>query len=254
VLVFSRTTGFRHDTIPEAVAAIGALGAEQGFAVDATEDPAVFTEEQLAQYRAVIFLLTTGEVLSPEQKGAFEHFIQAGHGYVGVHSASDTEYGWPWYGGLVGAYFQSHPIIQEATLHVEDPSHPSTVGLPEPWVRTDEWYNFRANPRVDVQVLLRLDEASYSGGAMGGDHPVAWYHAYDGGRAWYTAGGHTGESYHEPLFLQHLLGGIQYAAGLSTSQRSDPSDASAPDRVASASPPGALVLRSCCSTVATPPE
>jgi type 1 glutamine amidotransferase len=214
VLVFSRTTGFRHDSIPDAVAALGALGAEHGFGVDASEDPAVFSDAGLAPYQAVVFLLTTGEVLDDSQQAAFERYIQAGRGYVGVHSASDTEYGWPWYGGLVGAYFSHHPAIQPAAILVEDRDHPSTAGLPARWERTDEWYDFRTNPRGAVQVLARLDEASYSGGQMGADHPIAWYQAYDGGRSWYTAGGHTRESYQEPAFLQHLLGGLQYAAGL----------------------------------------
>jgi len=181
--------------------------------VDATEHPAVFDDALLAPYRAVVFLLTTGDVLDPKQQAAFEYYIRAGNGYVGVHSASDTEYDWPWYGALVGAYFASHPAIQMATIHVEDLSHPSTAGLPDSWQRTDEWYNFRSNPRGDVRVLARLDEASYAGGAMGEDHPIAWYHTYDGGRAWYTALGHVREAYHDPAFRSHLLGGIAYASG-----------------------------------------
>ena len=239
VLVFSRTAGVRHDSIPDAVAAVGALGAAHGFAVDATEDPAVFDDARLAPYRAVVFLLTTGDVLDPSQQAAFERYIRAGNGYAGVHSASDTEYDWPWYGELVGAYFGDHPAIQAATVHVEDRSHPSTAGLPETWPRTDEWYNFRANPRGRVHVLARLDEASYAGGTMGADHPIAWYHAYDGGRAWYTAGGHTRESYAEPPFLEHLLGGIRYAAGLAPGPAAEPADAGSG---ASAPPPGAVVL------------
>jgi type 1 glutamine amidotransferase len=214
VLVFTRTTGFRHDSIPDAVAAIGELGAEHGFAVDATEDPAVFKDGRLSAYRAVVFLLTTGDVLDDGQQAAFERFVRAGNGYVSVHSASDTEYDWPWYGGLVGAYFRRHPDIQPGRVIVVDRQHPSTAGLPELWARTDEWYDFRANPRASVRVLARLDEASYRGGSMGEDHPIAWYHDYDGGRAWYTAGGHTRERYAEPLFREHLLGGIKYTAGL----------------------------------------
>jgi cytochrome c len=214
VLVFTRTAGFRHDSIPDGIDALQRLGAEYGFGIDATEDPAAFTDANLASYRAVIFLLTTGHVLELDQQAAFERYVRAGGGYVGVHSATDTEYDWPWYGGLVGAYFDSHPAIQSAIVRVEDSSHPSTRDLPETWLRTDEWYNFRSNPREqpDVHVLASLDESSYSGGRMG-DHPTAWWHSYDGGRAWYTAGGHTRESYGEPLFVAHLLGGIQYAAG-----------------------------------------
>ncbi|MCC7104213.1 MAG: ThuA domain-containing protein [Chloroflexi bacterium] len=214
VLLFSRTAGFRHDSIPDAVAAIGALGTAYGFAVDASEDSALFDDTTLAIYRAVVFLLTTGDVLGPVQQAAFERYIRAGHGYVGVHSASDTEYDWPWYGGLVGAYFDTHPAIQTATVRLEQREHPLTAALSDPWVRTDEWYNFRSNPRDQVQVLARLDERTYDGGAMGGDHPIAWYHPYDGGRAWYTAMGHTGDSYVEVAFLQHLLGGIAYAGNL----------------------------------------
>jgi type 1 glutamine amidotransferase len=213
VLVFSRTAGFRHDSIPDAIAAVRLLGDQIGFGVDSTEDPSVFTDSRLAGYSAVVFLLTSGHILEPDQQAAFERYIQAGNGFVGVHSASDTEYEWSFYGGLVGAYFASHPAVQTAEIHREDTNHPSTVSLPDLWVRTDEWYNFRTNPRDngDVHVLASLDEASYAGGSMG-DHPIAWYHTYAGGRAWYTAGGHTSESYSDPLFLAHLQGGIEYAA------------------------------------------
>jgi type 1 glutamine amidotransferase len=214
LLAFSRTGAFRHDSIPDAIAAVQALGAQHGFAVDATEDPSVFTEVGLSGYSTVAFLLTTGHVLEAPQQAALERFIASGNGFVGVHSAADTEYDWSWYGGLMGAYFASHPDIQQATIHIDAADHPSTASLPDPWVRTDEWYNFASNPRTnpDIHVLASLDESSYSGGTMG-DHPIAWYHAYRGGRAWYTAGGHTGESYAEPLFLAHLLGGVEYASG-----------------------------------------
>ncbi|WP_420810689.1 ThuA domain-containing protein, partial [Jiangella asiatica] len=215
VLVFSKTAGFRHDSIPAGIAAIEELGAENGFEVTATEDAAAFTADNLAQYDAVVFLSTTGDVLNDEQQAAFEGYIAAGGGYAGVHAAADTEYDWPWYGGLVGAYFDSHPQIQPATVTVADRVHPSTAGLPQRWERTDEWYNYRANPRGDVHVLAALDEDSYDpgGGAMGADHPIAWCHDYEGGRSWYTGGGHTQESYAEPAFREHLLGGILTAAG-----------------------------------------
>ena len=214
VLVFTRTAGFRHDSISDGVAAIRALGDRAGFEVDWTEDATAFTDENLSRYTAVIFLSTTGDILAGDEERVFERFVRAGHGYVGIHAAADTEYGWPWYGGLVGAYFRIHPEIQPAIVLVEDPSHPSTAVLPVAWPRTDEWYDFQTNPRGSASILLTLDEASYAGGTMGEDHPIAWYHAYDGGRAWYTAGGHTSESFEEPLFLHHLLGGILYAAGV----------------------------------------
>ncbi|MFG6444521.1 ThuA domain-containing protein [Microbacterium sp. P07] len=214
VLVFSKTAGFRHGSIPAGVAAIEKLGVDNGFDVDATEDATTFTDDNLAQYDAVIWLSTTGDVLTADQQAAFERYIQAGGGYAGIHAASDTEYEWPWYNELVGAYFQGHPAPQNADLKVEDHAHPSTAHLPEVWSRYDEWYDFRTNPRDDVHVLMSLDESTYTGGGMGIDHPLAWCQTYDGGRAWYTGGGHTDESFTDAPFLEHLLGGIRTAAGV----------------------------------------
>lgn len=214
ILLFSKTEGFRHGSIPDAIAAIEALGAEYDFLVDKTEESAFFTDANLAPYDAIVWLMTTGDVLNDAEQAAFERYIRAGGGYVGVHSASDTEYDWPWYGDLMGAFFQNHPQIQTATINVEDSDHGSTAHLGTTWVRNDEWYNYRSNPRSSTNVLLTLDESTYEGGEMG-DHPIAWYHEFDGGRAWYTGGGHTAASYSEPDFVQHLLGGIEYAAGIS---------------------------------------
>jgi glucose/arabinose dehydrogenase/type 1 glutamine amidotransferase len=215
ILVFSATAGFRHDSITNGIATIQGLGSTNGFTVDATENATAFTDANLAQYRAVVFLNTTGDVLTnTAQESALQNFIRAGGGWVGIHSAGDTEYGWAWYAGLLGAYFGSHSTVQAATVKVIDPVDPSTSMLPRRWVRTDEWYNFQTNPRSSVHVLATLDESTYSGGTNGYDHPIAWSHNYDGGRAWYTAGGHTPESFSEPLFLAHLLGGIKYAAGV----------------------------------------
>ncbi|WP_062204224.1 ThuA domain-containing protein [Streptomyces sp. NBRC 109706] len=212
-LVFSKTAGFRHDSIPAGIAAIEALGEEHGFDVTATEDAAVFNDEDLAQYEVVIWLSTTGDVLDEDQQGAFERYISAGGGYAGVHAAADTEYDWPWYGELVGGYFAGHPEPQTATVQVEDPDHPSTASLPAEFERHDEWYNYAPNPREDARVLATLDESSYNGGSMGDDHPISWCKNVDSGRAWYTGMGHTQESFQEPEFLAHLLGGIQTAAG-----------------------------------------
>ncbi|AEB47278.1 ThuA domain-containing protein [Micromonospora maris] len=217
VLVFSKTAGFRHDSIPAGIRAIQQLGTANNFTVVTTEDGGAFTDTNLARFKAVIWLSTTGDVLNASQQSAFERYIRAGGGYVGVHAASDTEYDWAWYGQLVGAYFNSHPANQTATVKVEDYAHESTRHLPERWSRYDEWYNFRTNPRArQVQVLASLDERSYSpgSGAMGHDHPIAWCQGYDGGRSWYTGGGHTQESFSDAAFLQHLLGGIQTAAGV----------------------------------------
>ncbi|NYI03850.1 ThuA domain-containing protein [Allostreptomyces psammosilenae] len=213
-LVFSKTAGFRHSSIPAGIAAIEALGAEHGFEVTATEDAAVFNDADLAQYEVVIWLSTTGDVLNDDQQAAFERYIRAGGGYAGVHAASDTEYDWPWYGELVGAYFASHPAQQDASVKVEDHAHPSTAHLPTRWERHDEWYDYRSNPRGDVHVLASLDEGSYTGGRMGAEHPIAWCQNYDGGRSWYTGMGHGDASFSDPQFLEHLLGGIRTAAGV----------------------------------------
>ncbi|TLS44315.1 DUF1080 domain-containing protein [Streptomyces montanus] len=213
VLVFSKTAGFRHDSIPDGVSALKDLGAAHGLAVDATEDGGAFTSRNLARYDAVVFLSTTGDVLDEAQQKAFEGYIGRGGGYVGIHAAADTEYDWAFYGGLAGAYFQSHPAIQPAKVNVEDRAHPATSHLGESWERTDEWYNYRSNPRDRAHVLASLDESSYTGGTMNGDHPIAWCQEYRGGRAFYTGGGHTKESYADTAFRQHLLGGIRWAVG-----------------------------------------
>lgn len=212
ILVFSKTAGYRHASIDAGKRAIIALGEVNGFGVDTTEDVTRFREDSLRNYAAIVFLNTTGNVLDRASEVELQRYIQAGGGFVGVHAAADAEYDWRWYGRLVGAYFVSHPAIQQATLRVQDRSHASTEHLPESWARTDEWYNFK--DRIDsMRVLLAIDENSYQGGANGADHPMAWYHEYDGGRAWYTGLGHTEESYADSLFLQHLLGGIRYAMG-----------------------------------------
>jgi cytochrome c len=217
ILAFTRTQGFRHDSIPAAVQALTTLAEQNGFGLTETQDSALFTDATLAQFSAVAFVSTTGDVLNEAQQAAFERYLAAGHGYVGVHAAADCEYDWPFYGGLVGAYFAGHSLITSASVKVETTAHPSTASLSSPWTRSDEWYGFRANPRQAVTVLLSVDETSYDPGEgrMGADHPVAWYHSYQGGRAFYTALGHTPQSFSEPQFLSHLLGGIEWAAGVS---------------------------------------
>ena len=212
VLVFSKTAGFRHESIGAGIEAVKKLGEKYGFEVDTTENSDRFNEENLRNYSAVIFLNTTGDVLNKQQQNDFERFIQAGGGYVGVHAAADTEYNWPWYGGLAGAYFESHPNnpnVRTATFNVIDDTHMATDSLPDTWERTDEFYNYK-NISEKLNVLITIDESTYEGGTNGDFHPMSWYQEYDGGRAFYTAMGHTNESYEEPLFLKHLAGGIMY--------------------------------------------
>jgi len=213
ILVFSKALGYKHASIPAAIKAIQLLGEKNHMHVDTTTDADKFNTIELKNYNSVLFLSTSGNVLNEEQQEAFRKYIQSGGGFVGIHSATDTEYDWPWYGKLLGAYFSTHPKIQEARVIVKEPRHLSTKHLPVPWVRTDEWYNFR-DINKDIKVLLVVDETSYEGGKNGVDHPIAWYHEYDGGRSFYTAGGHAAESYSDPLFLEHILGGIKYANGV----------------------------------------
>lgn len=213
VLVFTKTMGFKHASIPKGVEAVKKLGSENGFEVEVTKDASMFNEENLSQYAAILFLSTTGNVLDHKQEAAFERYIQSGGGFVGVHAATDTEYDWNWYGKLVGAFFSSHPAQQEAVFNIENKEFEATSFFQNTeWKRKDELYSFKKiNP--DVNVLITVDESSYTGGTNGDFHPMSWYHEYDGGRSFYTALGHTDESYEEKEFLQHLLGGINYAMG-----------------------------------------
>ncbi|HVL39147.1 MAG TPA: ThuA domain-containing protein [Fimbriimonadaceae bacterium] len=212
VLVFSKTAGYRHANIPTGVAALQALGKQQGWSVEATEDASRFTDEGLRAFDTVVFLSTSGDVLNDAQQDAFQRFIQAGGGFAGIHLATGTEPNWSWYGQLVGARFSGHPDLCPANMHVVDAAHPSTAHLPAVWRWTDEWYEFHAQPTANCRVLLTVDEKSYSGGKMGERHPIAWCQEFDGGRSWYTALGHQHEAFSDPLFLEHLREGILWAA------------------------------------------
>ncbi len=213
VLLFSKTQAYRHESIPDGIAALQQLAVVSSWTLTATEDAAEFTAK-LPAADVAVFLSTTGDILDDTEQAAFESFVARGGGFVGIHSATDTEYDWAFYGGLVGAYFREHPAIQEATVRVEDPADPLLAGIPLAWTRTDEWYAFKNNPRPNVKVLLTLDESTYAPGtATMGDHPITWSHEYEGGRAFYTALGHTKESYADPLFVQLLGRAIVWAGG-----------------------------------------
>ncbi|MFF3874797.1 ThuA domain-containing protein [Streptomyces sp. NPDC001978] len=208
LLVYTRTTDYRHDSIPDAVAAVRGF---HGFDVDATEDPAAL-EQPLEGYAAVVFLSTSGDVLSPAGRERLAGYVESGGGFAGVHAAACTEYGWPYYGELLGARFDRHPHLQAGKAVVEDRDHPATRQLPAVWDFTDEWYDFRSNPRGAVRVLVRADESSYEGGGMGTDHPLAWCRDHAAGRVFYTALGHAREAYTDGDFLAHLRGGIDWVA------------------------------------------
>ncbi|MEO1448623.1 MAG: ThuA domain-containing protein, partial [Bacteroidota bacterium] len=215
VLVFSKTAGYRHVSIEPGQEAFRQLAAKHDFQVEFSEDAEIFNEEDLSRFKVVVFLNTTGDILEEAQQLEFNRFIQGGGGFVGIHAACDTEYEWGWYGGLIGAYFESHPLdpnVREATIQVLNQDHSATKMLAAEWTRSDEWYNFKAiSP--NIQVLMNLDESSYEGGTNGENHPISWYQEYDGGRMFFTGLGHTDETFSEKLFLEHLWGGMEYVIG-----------------------------------------
>ena len=214
VLIFSKTLGYKHESIPAGIVAIRNLGNSNNFEIDTTKNADLFTKQNLKQYKAVIFLSTTMNVLNASQEAAFKSYIQAGGGFVGIHAAADTEYDWPWYNQLVGAQFESHPEgTPEADFLIIDRDFIATKFFTDSiWRRQEEIYNYK-NINPEVSVVMTVDESTYKGGTNGEYHPFAWYHEFDGGRAFYTGVGHTEASFAEPLVLQHILGGIYYALG-----------------------------------------
>ena len=196
VLIFTKTRAFRHECIEPGVKAMQAYFSKHGITSVHSEDSLVFTVEKLKSFDAIMFFQTTGNILDSMEQDAFVKFIRSGKGCIGVHSAADTEYDWPWFGELIGARFADHPDIQTGALIRIDSAKMATAHLPARWTRTDEWYNFKQAPN-NVHVELMADEATYTGGTMGGNHPMAWYHQFEGGRSYYTALGHTVESYQD---------------------------------------------------------
>ncbi|WP_223583213.1 ThuA domain-containing protein [Sphingobacterium sp. GVS05A] len=207
VLIFSKTQGFRHSSIEKGAQVLKQLLDKEKIASDHSEDAGLFTDQGLKKYDAIIFLSTTGNILDEPQQDAFVRYIQSGKGFVGIHAATDTEFDWPWYNGLVGAYFASHPAVQNAKIDVVDRKNIATKHLDPVWWHKDEWYNFK-DVKEGLHVLMNLDEKSYNGGKMGDHHPISWSQNYDGGKVFYTGLGHTEESYDEPAFQKHLIGGI----------------------------------------------
>jgi type 1 glutamine amidotransferase len=219
VFVFSKTKGFRHKSIPAGLKAITTLAQERGWVVTSTEDESLFTDDFLSRFDVCVFLNPTGDVLNEDQQKAFENFMKKGKGFVGIHASADCEYDWKWYGELNGAFFKTHPPYQVATINIENTNHPAMKPFADMKTYTveDEWYSFRENPRGKVTVLATLDESSIkkvpqkdTGWRMG-DHPVIWYHEFDGARAFYTVFGHGDNAFENDKIKEHLGAAIEWA-------------------------------------------
>nr|WP_223183067.1 MULTISPECIES: ThuA domain-containing protein [unclassified Streptomyces] len=209
-MIYTRTAGYRHESIPDGAAALAELAAELGLTSEITDDPDVFTPGRLADRAAVALVSTTGNVLTPEGRAAFEAYLRGGGALLAVHAAANAEPDWPFYGELLGTRFAGHPEIQPGRVLVDDRAHPATAPLPERWQWTDEWYDFTAAPTGPVRVLARADETSYRGGTHGADHPLVWCRDIDRGRVFFTALGHAPETYRVPLFRAHLRGALEW--------------------------------------------
>lgn len=209
ILLFSKTDGFRHESIPAGVNALTSLFNQKGFAVVYSENAELFTEDELSKYDGFVFFQTTGDILTEEQQSAFEKILLQGKGFTGIHSAADTEPNWSFYGKLVGARFHDHPPIQTHTVLNVNPGHFINSEIPLEWKRTDECYNFKTLP-IDVDVLLVLDETTYSGGKHGNYHPISWCQEWQGIKSFYTAMGHSIEHYQDSMFLKHILQGVDW--------------------------------------------
>ncbi|MFE4800651.1 ThuA domain-containing protein [Streptomyces sp. NPDC056708] len=207
--MYTRTTAYRHESIPDAVAA---LRTRDDIEVVHTEDPASL-ETGFDAFEAVVFLSTSGDVLTPAGRTQLSRYVESGGGFVGVHAAACTEYVWPYYGQLLGARFARHPDYQQGVVLIEDAQHPATRHLPRAWTFDDEWYDFQDSPRAATHVLAVADETSYQGGGMGADHPIVWCRQQGKGRVFYTALGHSSRAWEDPLFMEHVAGGIFWAAG-----------------------------------------
>jgi type 1 glutamine amidotransferase len=210
--MLTATAGFRHDSIPTARQVMSNLAASsREFTITATDDLSTMTSAARGNYDVIMFVLTSGELpFTAEQKSALVDFVSSGHGFIGVHSASDTLYEWPDYGRLVGAYFKEHPWTMQATVIVEDPGHPSMAGQSDRLTLLEEFYTFRQNPRPNVHVLLRLDAASVG---ASGDFPLAWTGTFGAGRTYYNALGHFAETWNDTRFQRQMASAIKWASG-----------------------------------------
>ncbi len=220
-LIVTTTKGWHHESLHSGVVALKEMASRNFFDADLWENPGGFTDKYVEQYQVIIFLNTTGDIFDTAQQKVMERFIRSGKGYVGIHSASDTEYDWEWYTKLVGRMFHIHPTIQTAKLQVLDPGFPGLQGFANGKIWTEEWYEFTSPKTPGLIDILAVDESTYNpkvnwgakkGEGMGKVHPVAWYHEFDGGRAFYSGLGHLPTNFSNPALLDHLYAGIFWAA------------------------------------------
>ena len=232
VLLITETGGWYHESLEAGVIAVNELAAIHNFDVERQQNAQKITEDKLKKFDVIIFLNTTGDIFDENEKQAIQKFIQSGKGYVGIHAASDTEYNWEWYTKLVGRMFYIHPSQQTAKLKILNHDFPGLEGFPDSLLWTDEWYEFSPEKVSGLKYLITVDEKTYkpetvwkskekdatgnfielSTKGMGNFHPISWYHEFDGGRSFYTALGHINNVYKNHWFLEHLYGGIYYAA------------------------------------------
>lgn len=220
ILILTKTGQYRHESLPDAVKAFVEMSEENGWNSTFTEDSSFFTKDILAKFDVIVFLLTNKNILSDDQKRSFKEYIQSGGGFVGVHSATVTEMEWDWYGQLIGARFIGHSGVQKGKIIIENNEHPSTKHIKsDELIWEDEWYSFDYSPREYVDVLISLDESSiepktfHNKNMAMGDHPIAWYHFFEGGRIFQTQLGHRPEIYQNPIFRKHLIGAVHWASG-----------------------------------------
>jgi len=220
VLVFSKTSGYRHNSISSGLKMMSDLAQERNWILTSTENADIFTPEFLKTFDVVVFLNPTQDVLNDQQQKNFESFMDTGKGFVGIHAAADCEYDWAWYGQLSGAFFKTHPPAQTATVIFEDTDHPSMVPFKgmNTYRTFDEWYSFKENPRSLVHVLARLDETSLNEATLKddkwkmGDHPLIWCKENGNSRSFYTVFGHTPEAFQDPKVIQHIGCAVDWVA------------------------------------------
>lgn len=217
VLVFSKTAGFRHESISSGLKMLFDMSKKQNWVITATENAGLINDAVLANIDVVVFLNPTGDAIDAAGQAAFEKFMKPGKGFVGIHAAADCEYEWPFYGNLVGGYFKTHPASQEATVVFEKSDHPAMKPFKgmKSYTTFDEWYTFKANPRPNVNVLATIDEKSIkkfdNDNWKMGDHPIIWWHEKDGVRSFYTGFGHTHEAFQDKKIQEHIKNAINWA-------------------------------------------